>query len=89
VPFLCAALGVTAAWAWERTATRVAAGVAGVVVVASFAFFAPVLYAVPLEPDAWRTRMVLADCERPDGTNPALPDDTTSSGSPPGGWCWI
>lgn len=89
VPFVCAALGVVAAWAWARTSTRVAAAVSGVVVVASFGFFLPVLIGMPMEPDAWRSRMLFTDCERPDGTSPQLPDDTTSSGSPPAGWCWI
>jgi hypothetical protein len=33
---------------------------------------------------------MFADCERPDGTpGPELPDDSTSQGTPPDGWCWI
>lgn len=89
VPFLCAAIGTVAAWAWERTSGRVVAAAYGLVVVASFAFFVPVLVGLPLDADAWRARMLFTDCERPDGTNPSLPDDTTSSGAPPPGWCWI
>jgi dolichyl-phosphate-mannose--protein O-mannosyl transferase len=89
VPFVCVALGTWAAWAWERMSTRVAIAAYGVLVIATFAFFAPVLVAYPLEPDAWRSRMLFTACERPDGTTPTLPDDTTSSGSPPRGWCWI
>jgi dolichyl-phosphate-mannose-protein mannosyltransferase len=89
IPFLCIALGAWAAWGWERVRGRVVLAVYGVLVIASFAFFAPVVVAFPLEPDAWRSRMLFTDCERPDGTNPTLPDDTTSSGAPPAGWCWI
>ena len=84
VPFLCVALGCLAAWAWSRTAWRVAAGIYGAVVVASFAFWLPVAVALPLEPDGWRLRMLFADCGEQ-----SLPDDTTSSGTPPPGWCWI
>jgi dolichyl-phosphate-mannose--protein O-mannosyl transferase len=84
VPFLCIALGVVAAWAWRRVAWRVVGAAYGVAVLASFAFWLPVATALPLDPDGWRLRMLFADCG-----DQALPDDTTSSGSPPPGWCWI
>jgi hypothetical protein len=43
-----------------------------------------------LEPDAWRTRIRLTDCERPGGEPTlTLPDDEINSGPPPEGWCWI
>jgi dolichyl-phosphate-mannose--protein O-mannosyl transferase len=84
VPFLCIALGCFAAWAWARTAWRAAAAVYGALVIASFAFWLPVAVALPLDPDGWRTRMLFTDCG-----GQALPDDTTSSGQPPPGWCWI
>jgi dolichyl-phosphate-mannose-protein mannosyltransferase len=89
VPFLCLALGCFAAWAWQRTAWRVAAAAYGVLIVASFAFYLPLLTALPVEPEGWRTRILFADCERPDGSTQELPDDTTSIGAPPRGWCWI
>jgi hypothetical protein len=47
------------------------------------------LTALPLEPDGWRTRILFADCRRPDGSTQELPDDSTSQGVPPRGWCWI
>jgi hypothetical protein len=53
-------------------------------VIASFAFYLPVLTALPLNPDDWRTRILFTDCG-----GQVLPDDTTSQGSPPAGWCWI
>jgi len=84
VPFLCVALGCFAAWAWSRTAWRVVTAVYGTVVVASFAFWLPIAVALPLDPDGWRLRMLVTDCGEQ-----TLPDDTTSSGSPPRGWCWI
>ena len=89
VPFLCLALGVLAAWAWERAAGRIAVVGYAVLVVASFAFYVPVLTALPLGPDAWRMRIPFADCERPDGATQSLPDDSSSQGTPPDGWCWI
>ena len=84
VPFLCVALGCLAAWAWSRTAWRVVGGIYGALVIASFAFWLPVAVALPLDPDGWRLRMLFVDC----GAQ-TLPDDTTSSGAPPPGWCWI
>jgi dolichyl-phosphate-mannose-protein mannosyltransferase len=92
LPFIYLALGCVAAWAWAsaRGWARAAAGVLGVLVIAGFVFWLPVVTALPLDPDGWRMRMLFADCERPDGT-PAvnLPDDSTSQGAPPAGWCWI
>ncbi len=84
IPFLYLALACFATWAWSRTSGQVAAAVYGVLVVGSFAFWLPVATALPLDPDAWRTRMLFTDCGEQ-----VLPDDTTSSGSPPPGWCWI
>jgi dolichyl-phosphate-mannose--protein O-mannosyl transferase len=89
VPFLCLALACVAALAWSTVGGRATVVAFGVVVVVSVAFFLPVLTALPLEPDAWRMRMVFTDCERPDGTDQELPDDTTSEGQSPTGWCWI
>ena len=89
VPFLCLALGCIAAWAWQRTAGRVATVAYGLLIMASFAFYVPLLTALPLDPDGWRTRILFADCRRPDGSTQQLPDDTTSQGVPPRGWCWI
>jgi dolichyl-phosphate-mannose-protein mannosyltransferase len=89
VPFMCLALGVLAAWAWQRTAGRIAVVSYAVLIVASFAFYVPVLTALPLDPDAWRMRILFADCDRPDGATQSLPDDSSSEGVPPDSWCWI
>jgi dolichyl-phosphate-mannose--protein O-mannosyl transferase len=89
VPFLGLALGTLAAWAWERTAGRIAVGAWALAVLAAFVFWLPLATALPLASDDWRTRMLFTDCERPDGSDPELPDDTTSEGEPPPGWCWI
>ncbi|MGI8998553.1 MAG: phospholipid carrier-dependent glycosyltransferase [Candidatus Limnocylindria bacterium] len=89
VPFLALAIGLLAATAWATTRGRVAAGVYGLVIVASFAFYLPLLTALPLAPDGWRARILFADCDRDDRTAPSLPDDSTSQGVPPDGWCWI
>ncbi|MEO6058785.1 MAG: phospholipid carrier-dependent glycosyltransferase [Candidatus Limnocylindria bacterium] len=89
VPFLCAALGVVAAHAWRGVPGRVAVGVAGAVLIASFAFFFPVLTALRVSPDDWRTRIWFADCARPAAPTLELPDDVIDNGPPPAGWCWI
>ena len=89
VPFLALALGCFAAWAWSRTSGRIAAGVVGVLVLAGFIFWLPLATALPLDPDGWRMRVPFRDCDRPDGPALTLPDDSTSSGQPPTGWCWI
>jgi dolichyl-phosphate-mannose--protein O-mannosyl transferase len=89
IPFLYAAAGVLLAWTWRWIAARVAAGLAGAAVIGLFAFFLPVLVALPLDADGWRARMWLTDCERPGAPTLVLPDDQISSGPPPTGWCWI
>ena len=89
LPFLYAALGCLAAWAWGSIAGRVAAASFGAATLASFAFLLPILVALPLEPDAWRARMLLRDCERAGAPAFELPDDDVTSGPPPTGWCWI
>jgi dolichyl-phosphate-mannose-protein mannosyltransferase len=89
IPFLYAAAGVLVAWSWRWIAARVVAAVAGVAVIGLFAFFLPILVALPLDADGWRARMWLTDCARPDAVTLQLPDDEISSGAPPSGWCWI
>jgi dolichyl-phosphate-mannose-protein mannosyltransferase len=89
VPFLFMALACFAAWGWERMAGRVATVAYGLLIVASFGYYLPLLTALPLDPQGWRTRILFADCERPGGVTPELPDDSTSEGNPPAGWCWI
>jgi dolichyl-phosphate-mannose--protein O-mannosyl transferase len=92
LPFVYLALGCFAAWAWSsaRVTPRAAAGIIGVLVIVGFGFWLPIATALPLDPDGWRMRIPFTDCERPDGTpTPTLPDDSTSQGVPPEGWCWI
>jgi dolichyl-phosphate-mannose-protein mannosyltransferase len=89
VPFACLALGWWAAVAWSRVRWRVAAAVFGALVIGSTVFWLPLATALPLEPDGWRTRILFADCDRPDGVVQELPDDSSSEGTPPRGWCWI
>ncbi|HEX7172142.1 MAG TPA: phospholipid carrier-dependent glycosyltransferase [Candidatus Limnocylindria bacterium] len=91
LPFLYLALGCFAAWAWAsaRIPARAAAAALGALVLAGFVFWLPVATALPLDPDAWRMRMLFTDCDRPDGVVQELPDDSTSQGLPPDGWCWI
>ena len=89
IPFLYGAAGLAVAWAWRRVAGRVATAVMAVAVLAMFAFFFPVLTALPMQPDGWRARMWLTDCSRPGAPALELPDDQVNQGPPPSGWCWI
>jgi dolichyl-phosphate-mannose-protein mannosyltransferase len=89
VPFLCAALGVLAAWAWASVRGRVAILAAGVAVAVSFLFFFPVLTAQPLSPHDWSARIWFTDCARPGAPTLELPNDVIDKGPPPNGWCWI
>ena len=95
VPFLCLALGAVAAWLWGarvRRAALVGKGVVAafaLVALASFAFYLPLLTALPLTPAGWRDRMLFRDCSRPGAPAISLPDDEINTGPPPSGWCWI
>ena len=89
IPFLYGALGLLAARAWGSLRGRVAVGLAGVAVLASFAFFYPILTAQAMTPDEWRTRIWFTDCSRPGAPTLTVPDDEISTGPPPSGWCWI
>jgi dolichyl-phosphate-mannose--protein O-mannosyl transferase len=89
VPLLCVAIGCFAGWAWSRMGGRVATVAYGVLIVASFAFYLPLLIALPLDESGWRTRILFADCAGSGTADPSVPDDSTSQGDPPPGWCWI
>lgn len=89
LPFLYGAAGLAAAWAWSRIPGRVATATVAAACLALFAFFFPVLAALPMAPEEWRARMWLTDCARPGAEALPLPDDTISQGPPPSGWCWI
>ena len=89
IPFLYGALGLVAARSWGSLRGRVAVGVAGVAVLAAFAFFFPILTAQPMTPDEWRGRIWFTDCDRPGAPTLELPEDEISDGPPPAGWCWI
>jgi dolichyl-phosphate-mannose-protein mannosyltransferase len=89
IPFLYAALGLVAAAAWHTLSGRVVGGAFAAAVLVSFAFFFPILTALPLAPDDWRSRMWVTDCDRPGAPTLQLPDDEIDTGPPPTGWCWI
>lgn len=89
VPFLCLALAFFAAMAWQRMAGRIAAAAYALLVVASFGLYLPLLTALPIDTDGWRMRMLFADCRGSGTVTGSLPDDSTSQGDPPPGWCWI
>jgi dolichyl-phosphate-mannose-protein mannosyltransferase len=91
IPFLCLALGVLGARAWEarRAAWRSVLAAAAAAVIFSLVFYAPLLASLPVAPADWRLRILFRDCDRPGAPTLPLPDDSTSTGPPPEGWCWI
>lgn len=89
VPFLCLAIGVLAARAWNALPGRVAVLAYAALVMATFLFYFPLLTALPVERDAWRMRIVFTDCSRPGAEDRSLPDAESSQGPAPDGWCWI
>ena len=89
VPFLCLALGALVPRALGSVPGRALLGAFAVATVASLIFFGPLLAALPQSPDAWRQRMLFTDCDRVGAPAQTLPDDHTSSGPAPTGWCWI
>ena len=89
VPFLCLALALFAAMAWQHIAGRAATAAYALLVVTSFGLYLPVLTALPIDADGWRMRMLFADCKGGGTATGPLPDASTSQGDPPPGWCWI
>jgi dolichyl-phosphate-mannose--protein O-mannosyl transferase len=89
VPFLCLALGAVGAWLWKARIGQGVVAAFALVALASFAFYLPVLTALPLSPADWQARILFRDCSRPDGPALTLPDDEINKGLPPSGWCWI
>jgi dolichyl-phosphate-mannose-protein mannosyltransferase len=87
IPFLalCAGLAVSALGPRVRSAAAVALiGVAFAVT----AFWAPLVYGLPLGYDEWKQRIIFTDCtaqEVKDGR--LLP--SPHGGVPPPGWCWV
>jgi dolichyl-phosphate-mannose-protein mannosyltransferase len=89
LPFVYLAVGLLAARAWDRLAGRAVMAGYALLLLAGFAFYFPVLTALPLEPDAWWLRITFRDCERTGAPTLELPDAEINSGPPPDGWCWI
>jgi dolichyl-phosphate-mannose--protein O-mannosyl transferase len=89
IPFLFLALGLLAARAWSMMLGRVATVLYAAIVAASFAFYFPLLTALPVTPGDWWLRIPFRDCARPGAPTLALPDDEINTGPPPNGWCWI
>ena len=87
VSFVCLAIAYLVRSVWHRRAGRIATGVYLAAVLAAFAFYYPVLAAVPTPPGAWQARILFNDCQTDAGFR-AIPDDESSQGPAPPGWCW-
>jgi dolichyl-phosphate-mannose--protein O-mannosyl transferase len=87
VPFLALALG----WACSRlprVPKRGLVAAVGTVAVAVYVFWEPMIYGRPLDYDAWRTRIVFADCTPAEEVGDRLAP-RPEGGPPPPGWCWV
>ena len=81
VPFICLALAHAVFQVFRGRRRAYVLGALAVSVVVSFAYFYPVLTAVPLSRPAWERRILFRDCSR----HPIQPQ---TMGLPPSGWCW-
>ena len=87
VPLICLAVAYVLSTISGTTAGRITTGGYLAVCLAAFVFYYPVLAAVPTPPDAWQTRILFNDCGIGSEFR-ELPDDESSQGDPPPGWCW-
>jgi hypothetical protein len=102
---MCLAIGYVAARLTGSGIRRMAVAGFSAAAIALFAFFYPVLSAVPVSFDSWRARIWFMDCDL-DGLSlseislpagvptPAdvpgpYPEATLRGGGSPPGWCWI
>jgi len=95
VPFLYLALAYVATQVARSLAGKAALALFSGAAVLLFAFYYPVLAAVPVSPSSWDRRILFHDCG---GTTALarvavsgrtrLVPDLRRGGDPPGGWCW-
>jgi dolichyl-phosphate-mannose--protein O-mannosyl transferase len=88
VPFMCLALALAVQALGRSLAGRVATVAFLGAALTVFVFFYPILAALPIAPDQWRTRILFDDCATAARGVSTLPDAETASGDPPAGWCW-
>ncbi len=88
LPFMCLGLALGLHALGRSLAARAAVAAFLLVAGASFAFFYPVLAALPLPPGQWEMRMLFDDCDAAGRGVSHLPDAETATGDPPSGWCW-
>jgi dolichyl-phosphate-mannose-protein mannosyltransferase len=103
LPFMYLALAYVSVRMWRRTAGKVAVVATGLFVVASFAFYYPVLAYVPISEQAFKTRMFAFDNCRPPKLNLFFFKSTVGGSvtgferqtapaayhAPPESWCWL
>ncbi len=96
VPFLSIALAYTATLMARSLAGKAAFALFSSAAVLLFAFYYPVLAAVPLSPSSWDRRILFDDCRGTTamarvalGGRTRLVPDLTRGGNPPVGWCWV
>lgn len=86
VPFMCLALAYVLVKLVRMVTGRIVVALFAAACVLSFAFYYPLLAAVPLPPQEWQRRIwVFDNCDRP------VPEEGSSASEdiPPPGWCWI
>jgi dolichyl-phosphate-mannose-protein mannosyltransferase len=103
VPFMCLALAYSLAGISSAILRRTAAGAFMALTMALFAFYYPLLAAVPIPVEEWEDRLWVFDqCTKPRGVPVTSTSTTTVKGTarevtevtnssddlPPTGWCW-
>jgi dolichyl-phosphate-mannose-protein mannosyltransferase len=87
IPFLALAIGWAVVQATPTVRRWGAVGVAAVAI-SVYVFWTPLIYGWPLSYDAWRMRILFADCTPAELTDGQL-RPPMKAGPIPDGWCWV
>jgi dolichyl-phosphate-mannose--protein O-mannosyl transferase len=79
---MCLALVQVVLQVWKGRWRFLVLAASAIAVVGSFAYFYPVLTAVPFSRPAWEARVLFRDCA------PYRLQPQTKPVPPPSGWCW-
>jgi dolichyl-phosphate-mannose-protein mannosyltransferase len=82
IPWMCVALALVAVRAWRSSRGRIIVIAGLLIAVGLFAFYYPILAAVPVSPSFWKAHMLFRDCQG--ALQPGI-----HGLRPPPGWCWI
>jgi dolichyl-phosphate-mannose--protein O-mannosyl transferase len=84
VPFMCLAVAWVATRIWRTVPGKTAVAVYLAGAAAVFAFYYPVMTAIPVSPASWDRRILFKDCGPGAPAHPLYPPRPQAPG-----WCWI